>query len=461
MTDDITGVWFKKDLRIKDNPALYFAAKTKHRLFCFYIDERAENPKMEKWKNRALNALRAEIRKIGGELYLFEGSGESLLPAILQKIKITRLYFNFDPENYEKERRLIEKLKKKDVEASGFYGSMLFEAGEILNSQGLPYRVFSPFFQQCLKRANFKLLPAVKKIKSFSPHLKNLKMKNAADLEKTKVGTKEAEKRLHHFLEHDISSYAISKDFLDYSTSRLSTFLHFGEISLKEVWLKAKGRPGSFEFLRELVWREFAYQTVIFFPRIVEISFKEEFEKFPWKYDNRLFKLWKEGKTGFPIVDAGMRDLKTSGFISNRMRMIVASFLVKNLLLPWQKGASWFLKTLIDGDRTVNAMNWQWIAGCGIDAAPFFRIFNPLSQSKKFDPQGKYIRRHVPELKDLKNSEIHFPGSVSSYPPPICNFEKSRKKALTLYFHFLKRKARKVKIRERRMLNIIDVAKGK
>lgn len=344
-----------------------------------------------------------------------------------------------------------------------FNASLLFEPWEIENKSGKPYQVFTPFWKMCMsKGVPGELLPPPKDLPAPEEWPESLSTDELSLLpeidwdkgirETWTPGENGAQDRLRQFVSHGIEDYARGRDepALE-TTSRLSPHLHFGEIGPRQIWHAIQhaglGREQAADkFLSELGWREFSHHLLHHFPGTSEHALREEFRSFPWEHDDALFKAWQRGRTGYPFVDAGMRELWHTGWMHNRARMIVASFLTKDLLLPWQEGARWFWDTLVDADLANNTQGWQWTAGCGADAAPYFRIFNPVSQGEKFDAQGEYVRRWAPELAKLPDKYVHRPWDApeevldeaevvlgETYPKRIVDHSEARIRALDAY----------------------------
>jgi deoxyribodipyrimidine photo-lyase len=359
-----------------------------------------------------------------------------------------------------------QQLQREGIEVRSFSGNLLFDPENISNQSGSFFKVFTPFWRHCVSSQHPRSLYPIPTIRPFEhvpqsvdiatwssllPQNPNWSQKFTAYW---KPGERHGHQLLAAFAEKTITTYAKDRDFPSLQgTSRLSPYLHFGELSPHQVWYKVQeigtgnvlGADAE-RYLAEIGWREFAYHLLYHCPTLPSQPFNHKFDTFPWQFDATLFNKWKRGMTGYPIVDAGMRELWESGWMHNRVRMVVASFLTKHLLIPWQAGAEWFLDTLLDADLANNAAGWQWVAGCGADAAPYFRVFNPVMQGKKFDPSGKYIRRWIPELRALPDGYIHSPWEASSnvlavsdvqlgntYPNPIVEHAFARKRALALY----------------------------
>lgn len=463
-------VWFRSDLRITDNPALVEAIESKKGLICLFIYEPKEHGYWELgeasryWLGMSLLVLQEEIKKIGGKLLIREGDSATILLKLFSETGADSIYYNhlYEPALMKRDAKIKSALENKGIAVHAFHGNLLYDPKDILALHGKPYQAFTAFKNAVVKHFTVaKPLAAPTKITSFRKALSSLPINKTSLAIKTPTvkklgkywvsGTRAAHAVLAKFVQMKANSYSKKRDFPSFEgTSHLSPYLHFGEISPREV-LHAAKKYGA--FLNEILWREFAHHTLIAFPYTTTESMKTEFRKFPWNKNAKAMKAWQEGKTGYPFIDAGMRELQNTGWMHNRARMAVASFLVKDLFIPWKDGAKWFWDHLVDADLANNSLNWQWCAGCGVDAAPFFRIFNPILQGKKFDPEGKYIKKFVPELKNLPAKYIHAPWEApeevlkkakiqigSDYPMPICDHEETRKKALKI-FHKLKKSA--------------------
>lgn len=462
---NIAIVWFRQDLRLKDNPAWYHAAKKFDEIIPLYILDEGHDWSIggaqQWWLHHSLTALQHELDQLDLPLILRKGPAAKIIEELTEK-HIAAVYWNRCYESYaiKRDTHIKNQLKKNGIQVESFNSHLIHEPWEITNLQGNYYKVFTPYWRAWWKKEkDVTLLPTLtkkiigKKIKS--DQLKNWKLLPtspnwALDFHHTwKPGEKSAHQYLNSFISKKLEHYSKGRDFpAETSTSLLSPFLHFGEIGPRQIFNAIKHvevtHPRLLKecehFLRELIWREFSYHLLYYFPDLAHKNFKNEFDHMPWISDKKLLSAWQKGRTGFPIIDAGMRELWHTGYMHNRVRMLVASFLTKHLLIDWRKGQEWFWDTLVDADLANNAMNWQWVAGSGVDAAPFFRIFNPILQSKKFDPEGNYIRRWVPELKNLSKKEIHMPTTQESYPAPIVDLEKARERALK-YFKKLKTNA--------------------
>lgn len=442
-------VWIKNDLRLEDNPALFSACKAADAVIPVYIwDSKASAPwepgaATQWWLHHSLTSFSKKLKSMDLSLVICKGNTIDCLKKLMKEAGATQLFFN---RSYD----ALDHSVLKEFDAVAFQSHLLFEPTHILTKAQKPYQVFTPFYRTCQKMEVLDPLPCPPK--SRGKKLSSLKVDDLKLLPKIRwdlgfkweVGEEAARHNLSHFIKAGISKYASKRDFpACLGTSRLSAHLHFGEISPRQVWKAVKHHPA---FARQIIWREFAHYLLYHFPKTPLHSLREEFKDFPWKQNNRLLALWKKGMTGYPIVDAGMRQLWQTGWMHNRVRMIVASFLVKDLLIPWQEGAKWFWDTLVDADLANNTLGWQWVAGCGADAAPFFRVFNPTLQGQKFDPEGEYVRQFIPELKNIPTRWIHFPWQApqnvldqakvvlgKDYPQPIVDHEKARQTALDLY----------------------------
>ncbi len=471
--------WFRHDLRLADNAALTTAAETGAAVIPVYVlDDDAASPYAHGaasrwWLDGSLRALDESLRKRGSRLILRRGSLVSTLIALAAETKCSAIHFarGYEPRQRQLETDLREACRRAGIDARRYAGAAMFEPESIATKTGERYRVFTPFWKTCLDRGMpARPLPPPPQLKAPRnwPASDPLKSWNllpvapdwAGGLRKAwQPGEVGATARLVEFLDGPSAAYTNDRDRPDkQGTSRLSPHLHFGEISPRQCWfaarMKAAANPeheeGLASFIREIGWREFSLHLLFHWPHIVDRPFREDFANFPWEQDERSIgvnlRAWQQGMTGYPIVDAGMRELWQTGWMHNRVRMIVASFLCKHLLIPWQRGAGWFLDTLVDADLASNQASWQWVAGSGADAAPYFRVFNPILQGAKFDPNGDYVRRFVSELARLPTEHIHAPwlappemlaaaGVVigKTYPHPIVEPAAGRARALAAY----------------------------
>ena len=467
-------VWFRKDLRIKDNPALSAAAATAAPVLGLYIYDDAEPHQLgaasKWWLHHSLTSLATDLKNLGSDLILRRGDSKTILPMIAEELKADKIFWNrryFTPHvNTDKSLKTI--LTNQGCKVETFNGSLLREPWTITNKTGSPYKVFTPFWRALRTAVSNDPLhgPVISSLAAYkktvrSDNLDSWKLTTAtfntqnAYVKYWAPGEHNAQNCLHTFLEDCANTYTDGRDRPDLQlTSRLSPHLAFGEISPARIWQDTEMRIANGDvsvaagekFLSELAWRDFSYSQLFYNPHLPEAPLSEQFNHYPWHHDKNLFDQWKRGKTGYPIVDAGMRQLQQTGWMHNRVRMIVASFLIKDLLIDWRKGAAYFWDALVDADLASNSASWQWVAGCGADAAPYFRIFNPVLQGKKFDPNGDYVRRFIPELANLPKKYIHAPWKApfetlqhaeitlgKTYPRPNIEHDAARKIALAGY----------------------------
>lgn len=464
-------VWFRQDLRLSDNPALSYAVENHASIIPIYIYDETKPTSLQMggaqkwWLHHSLESLNTQLKeKYQSKLFLFKGNPLEILKKLVKETKATGLFWNrcYDPHAIDRDKK-IKSFFKESLSVESFNGSLLFEPWDVSTKSKKPYQVFTPFYRFChdniMPRAT---MGKPKKIKATVSSLKSDTLESwkllptkpnwAKGFEPVWTpGEKGAQKRLKNFLTQGIHSYAEFRDFPQKeAVSRLSPHLHFGEISPHQAWYAAQESDASAKnkkkFQSELGWREFSYYILFHFPHIVRKNFNKKFDNFPWENNKSHLTAWQKGLTGYPLVDAGMRQLWQTGWMHNRIRMVVASFLTKHLLIHWHKGADWFWDTLVDADAANNNASWQWVAGSGADAAPYFRIFNPILQSKKFDATGAYIRTWVPELKNLSDKDIHAPWELpaetleklgitlgKTYPHPLVKHEEARAKALHAY----------------------------
>lgn len=458
-------VWFRRDLRLADHAALTKAVRQDRPIIPLYIwapDEEspwAPGAASRWWLHHSLVALAKSLEKKGARLLVRSGPSEQVLRKIIKRTKADTVYWSrlYDPALIRRDSRIKSSLRSDGITVKSFNNSLLHEPWDIQNKSGNPFQIFTPFWKTCLAAEDpSEPLPAPRRLSVPSKWprtdtLESLKLLptiawDAGFYEAWSPGERGANKQLDAFLDKAMADYDAARDLPgQVGTSRLSPHLHFGEISPRQIWSavrhsaetqQTKGMiKGSETFLREVGWREFAYHLLFHFPHTREKPLRDEFNDFPWLNDPKGLRTWQKGRTGYPIVDAGMRELWHTGWMHNRVRMIVASFLVKDLLLPWQEGARWFWDTLVDADLANNTLGWQWTAGCGADAAPYFRVFNPVLQGEKFDPQGAYIRRWIPEIAHIPDTYIHKPWEAgvdvpNQYPDPIVDHSQARQRAL-------------------------------
>ncbi len=443
-------LWFRQDLRLEDNPALVAACQSGRPIVPLYILDETNPGKWglggasRWWLHHSLCSLNTALYQRGSQLFLLRGDPLEILPKLVQKYDAAAVYWNrcYEPYAIKRDRKLKSILPFSE----SFKGSLLFEPWEVLNRDGEFFKVFTPFWRRALEIA--AIAPPLERPEQIPTHkvesepLESWKLLPrhpdwaAAFGSHWHVGESAALSKLKQFLDRGLERYAELRDApgID-ATSSLSPHLHFGEISPRQIFHAVKSLPSSTKFLSELGWREFAHYQLYHFPQLPERPWRAEFADFPWEKNTNFLKKWQQGETGYPIVDAGMRQLWTIGWMHNRVRMITASFLIKDLMIRWQEGEAWFWDTLVDADLASNAASWQWVAGSGFDAAPFFRIFNPVLQGEKFDPEGLYVKQWVPELTDLPKEFIHKPWRTTKnfnplYPSPIVDHQMARLQAL-------------------------------
>ena len=462
-------VWFRNDLRLDDQPALAKAIERGEPVIPVYLCSPDEEGRWKMgaasrwWLHQSLSSLTEQLESKGSRLIIREGDALAELERLIEETDASAVYWtrHYEPAAIKRDTEVKAALRKKGIDAESENGQLLFEPWEVQTKEGKPYQVFTAFWKSCLAREEPPepvRMPRAWK----SPHrwpsslkLESLKLEptipwDEGMRQEWKPGTVGAQAELKRFLKSCGDAYKTNRDFPSLrGTSRLSPHLHFGEISPRTIWcetrraMEGRSSEGLETFLKEVGWREFSYHLLYHFPKTPEEPLHQQFSKFPWLNDEHALHSWQRGQTGFPIVDAGMRELWATGWMHNRVRMIVASFLLKDLLIPWQEGAKWFWETLVDADLASNTLGWQWTAGCGADAAPYFRIFNPVLQSAKFDPEGEYIRRWVPELQKLPTKWLHSPWEASvgelaragvqlgtTYPHPIVDHGEARDRAL-------------------------------
>jgi len=458
-----TLVWFRLDLRLADNPALRAARDRGGPVVPVFIWAPEEEAPWEPgaasrwWLHQSLASLNEGLEALGSRLILRQGPALEALRALAVETGADAVFWNrrYEPALTARDAVVKSRLKEAGLGAESFNSALLHEPWTIQNKAGKPFQVFTAFWRHCLALpdpreplaaprrldpparwpssvplAGFGLEPRLGWAEGFR--------------EVWQPGEPGAARRLEQFLVEGLAGYAQGRNRPDQSgTSRLSPHLHFGELSPHQVWqgLQRAGLPGWRQsvYLNEIGWREFAHHLLFHFPRTPGEPLRPEFKNFPWRQEPGFLKAWQRGRTGFPIVDAGMRELWRTGWMHNRVRMITASFLVKDLLIPWQDGARWFWDTLVDADLAQNTLGWQWTAGCGADAAPYFRVFNPVSQGEKFDPAGAYVRHWIPELAGTPDRWVHQPwngppraGAAAGrrYPERIISHETAREVAL-------------------------------
>ena len=467
-------IWLSRDLRLADNAALRAALDSGLQPVPVYIHDTSrttEGAAARWWLHHSLQTLQQDLRSRGSDLLILEGDSRTQLQAAARACSASHLLWNrrYEPAGVALDRAISTVLEDSGLALGSYPGNLLREPWTLAKRDGTPYRVFTPFYRELeastpidmpmpapdtlpplpdalpvsLTPDDLGLVPEISWDSAFHPHWQ--------------PGEAGAWRRLETFTRDAMADYADNRDRPDLpDTSRLSPHLHFGEISPRQIRqfveenMRHSNEPGfvaaAESWLRQLAWREFGHHLLWHFPDTAEHPLDRRFAHFPWRDDPAGLHAWQTGQTGIPLVDAGMRELWTTGWMHNRVRMVVASLLTKNLQIPWQTGAAWFMDTLLDADLANNTLGWQWTAGCGADAAPYFRVFNPVRQGERFDPDGSYVRRWVTELSALPAKWIHRPWAApekvlhdagvvpgETYPTPIVDLAESRKAALSAW----------------------------
>ena len=467
-------VWFRNDLRLADNPALTRALAAHERVVPAYVHAPEEagpwtpGAASRWWLHHSLTGLDTAFRARGSRLAILRGPSVEALRVLARATGARAVYWNrrYEPALVASDTAVKAGLTETGLTCESSCGNLLFEPGTVRTAAGGPFRVFTPFWRACLKGiTGSPPLPSPPDLPPAPDDLGSLPVEALALLPSIPwdtgiaaawtPGEAVALTHLEAFLDEPVTDYRERRDYpAEPRTSRLSPHLHFGEVSpLQVAWaLRTRATDparavGAEAYLRQIGWREFAHHVLFHFPHTTDTSLDPRFDAFPWRADYAgLLAAWQAGRTGIPLVDAGMRELWATGWMHNRVRMVVASLLTKNLRIPWQEGARWFWDTLVDADLANNTLGWQWASGCGADAAPYFRIFNPVLQAQRFDPQGDYVRRWVPELAQIPNAWLHQPWKAGpaalaaagvrlgiDYPAPVVDLHASRDEALAAY----------------------------
>ena len=461
--------WFRQDLRLQENPSLLSLSKKVDQIIPIYIFDLNQRigSTSKWWLEKSLISLYDSIQKHNGKLNIFAGDPEKIISSILKNSNVKYVSWNrlYDPYSIKRDTKIKSIVTSSKIECDSHNGYLLNEPWNIKNKSGTFFKVFTPYWRHCdellklkdIKLKNTKISYANSKFKNEITiqdlNLTNKKEQWIKKIEKYWIpGESNAKLQLKKYISQKANNYSVGRDRPDKDlTSKLSPYLHFGEISALEVYdrvnIEKKIDPeNKKKFLAELGWRDFSYNLLFHYPDMTHKPIQSKFNKFPWIKNAKNLSLWHNGKTGIPIVDAGMRQLYKTGWMHNRVRMIVGSFLTKNLLLHWKNGEEWFFDTLVDADVGSNSAGWQWISGCGADASPYFRIFNPILQGQKFDPDGDYVKEFVPELNNIPKKYIHNPWEMSmedqkkynfeigtSYPAPIVDLKETRNRALSAF----------------------------
>lgn len=469
-----TLLWIRRDFRFHDNSALAAAIENGAPLVPVFIWDPelfglfTPGAASRWWLQAALRDFTSAWQERGGNLVIRQGESIQVLRSLIRETGANRVYWNrcYEPVLDDADQRVRQALLGDRIGVGAFNSSLLVEPSVPKTGSGNPYQVFTPFWKSTGKVSpNSPVTPnlaelrfprkfppgeSLEELHHLSPHPWHDKLKRYWI-----PGEKEGRQRLTQFVRGPIESYAEDRDRPDRDgTSRLSPYLHWGHIGPRQILAAVHSSHdplgfGPATFIKEIYWREFAFHVLHHFPDTPRKPLRKEFESFPWQTSPGDLRRWQKGETGYPVVDAGMRQLWETGWMHNRVRMITASFLVKHLLLNWQEGANWFWDTLVDADLANNTLGWQWTAGCGADAAPYFRIFNPLLQAKKFDPKGNYVRRWVPEIAGLPDNHVHSPWTApppiltkagveldANYPRPLIDVQNGRQRALEAFARF-------------------------
>ena len=470
-----TGIfWIREDFRIENNPALSFATQNHDNVIALYIynnndfDNKREAQKW--WVYKSLETLKKELSDYKINLEIVKGDELEIFSKFNKKDKLS-VYWNkiYEPDVIAKGKKIRDLFIKNEINYKYFKGNILNEFQEITKNDGTPFKVFTPFWRNAEQvylnkppSKNYIVKKKTKKISYFKKCIEPIDILPKKNWYKKfekywKVSENDSKKILKNLIENKIKDYGTSRDIPSIEgTSKLSPYIKHGQIHVGSIWkkcseIKSKG-IGYRKYINELGWREFSHSLINYFPEFLKGNFRKEFDKFPWAKNEKFLKAWKKGMTGYPIVDAGMRELYETGWMHNRIRMVVGSFLVKHLRINWTEGEKHFRNCLLDFNKANNVAQWQWVAGCGADAAPYFRIFNPILQGEKFDKEGNYVKKWVPELKNVPNKFIHKPWEMElkyqeaiktiigkDYPGPIVVHEKARAAALEA-FQSLKKK---------------------
>jgi deoxyribodipyrimidine photo-lyase len=471
-----TIVWYRLDLRTDDHLALDYASQRGNVVPAFVAEDHKDSGSLQLqafpmggaskwWLHHSLRALSESLEELGSPLVLRRGDPLHQLIELCKESGADQvaLHESTEPDTQEFDDQLEIVLEEACIELVRFSADVLWPVGSVLTGSAKPYQVFTPFWNRAITIQVDDPVPPPESLQPPSKSLRSLDLDSlellhpvdwaAGFRERWEPGEHNAKKSFQSFIEDKVDEYDQTRNQLSVQGwSQLSASIHFGELSVRRMWhtLSTGGdwekNPGVSAYLRQLGWHDFAIHLLNHFPHTVDAPFRSQFEKFQWATNDEHLTRWKKGMTGYPIVDAAMRNLWAEGWMPNRARMIVASFLCKDLLISWESGAEWFWDTLVDADLANNILGWQWTAGCGADAAPYFRVFNPVSQGKKFDPKGEYVRRWVPELAQLPASIIHSPWEAppltllnygvtlgDEYPHPVVDHAEARLEALKAF----------------------------
>ena len=461
-------VWIREDFRIEYNEALASATQNHEHVNALYIynpknfDKKREAQKW--WLSKSLENFNIDLKKLNITLEVQLGDELEVLSILKKKDDVT-VYWSkvYEPDVINKGKKIRDLFIKNEVQYKYFKGNILVEFQEMTKDDGTPYKVFTPFWkkteQHYISKAPSRLIQVKSKVKKINIFKNSISIKEILPkkdwhkkFEKYWVPSeKEAKKYLQELINNRIEDYGDARDIPGVNgTSKLSPFLKFGQIHVETIWKKCQEikvkKIGYRKYINELGWREFSHSLINYFPQMLKGNLRKDFDNFPWVKNDKFLKAWKAGMTGYPVVDAGMRELYETGWMHNRVRMIVASFLVKHLRIHWMEGEKHFKNCLVDYNEASNVAQWQWVAGCGADAAPYFRIFNPILQGEKFDKDGIYTKKWVPELKNMPNKFLYKPWELETkyqdqikvvigvnYPKPIVDHAKARNAALDAF----------------------------
>jgi len=455
-------VWFRNDLRITDNAVINYCLENKRKILPIYIFESSSSlGSASKWWLK--NSLISLDKSLKGKMMVFKGEPTKIILDLVSKYDIKEIIWNerYSKDDINQDNNIKNIVKNHEVDCITFHSCLLKNPQNTLKKDATPFKVYTPFYKQQYQGMTYELFDynieeidyidcvrkeQISKILDMATRTEKWHNKLLNNWAPGEAGAKE---KLKLFLSNGLNGYSEGRNRPDKQhTSMLSPHIRFGEISIREVAksIENVNTEDAEIFYKELVWREFSYHLLYHFPHLVDTNLQKKFDNFKWLNNKEHLKSWQNGKTGYPIIDAGMRQLYETGYMHNRVRMIVGSFLVKNLMLHWSHGQEWFWDTLVDADIASNSASWQWVAGTGADAAPYFRIFNPVTQSKKFDPEGEYIKKYVHELRDIPSKIIHMPSDYDEetlknnglilgkdYPFPIVDLSTTRNRALTAF----------------------------
>jgi deoxyribodipyrimidine photo-lyase len=427
LKEPINIFWFRRDLRLRDNAGLFHALKSERPVLPLFIFDTDILNELEKddarvtFIHQAIQNIHHELVENGSRLEVKYGKPVEVWNDLLKEYSVSRVYTNHDYEPYaiRRDNEVKMLLESKGVDFETFKDQVIFEKGEVVKDDGKPYTVYTPYMRKWMARFEREGVKVCDTERYFDNFMKQPKdgILSLEEIGFTKSNISVPGYRLNP---QRIEDYEKTRDYpaLD-GTTRVGAYLRFGLVSIRELVLRVKEFNPT--YLKELVWREFFMQILYHFPQVVDKSFKQAYDNIPWINDEKQFRLWCEGNTGYPMVDAGMREMNQTGYMHNRVRMVVASFLCKHLLIDWRWGEAYFAKKLLDYELSSNNGNWQWAAGSGCDAAPYFRVFNPTEQVKKFDPELKYIQKWIPEL------------NTPDYPDPVVDHKFARERAIRTY----------------------------